>query len=606
MFVENKTAVLPHEINRQWLQSTQPDTLYLGSAGGGLEPTATSSGTTPAMTTEGATETPDTRYQTLPDIDTRGLFETGKGIVRGFQEPMQAEAQLTSQQLANLGEQFRTEAGPERTWEDIGGQATMERAVSAETPEAERAGLLESAGGLLGAQYTGPSGLDAQESTRLGERAADIAEVHRRLGTGEGLQASLRTARPGMTTGEAQWEAKRVYGTPEYRQAFRTGDTGAIGEAQKRYATETAGAAEYAGRRATQEKDIASSARSSLYGMRDAINAEIDKRSQETLAANDAAVAAWNEWKTTGDISDRSVLGTYENPYEAKQQEAIAKLNEIWQKYPEIADIANPGRVLNVGEGGTKYETTAAPYRRGTGESPSYTAVAPEYSPLGWTDEAKQVYYASPRPRETPGELNAPYYIWRNPTTGEMHSIPSTDWKQLIARQSELEKYFAPYDVAGGEIDYGNAEYADVLPMYYGETYEPTDIVTGGDWLTFQPGSQLYTTDPETGAIALSEATELAPEYVATEGERYSLNTISELLGEAQRIGEAEPFQAAQIVLNLDSYLANEKNKIDAAGTEADTEAKAYWQGASKAQKDLRKYLNQNAGVKAAVNVLKG
>jgi hypothetical protein len=459
-----------------------------------------------------------------------GFQQTGSLQERLF-SPVQAGAETGGEQLEDFASQFRTQAGPERTYEGIGAEGQLAGAVEGTTGT-------DVGKALVGAQYTGPAGLDPAGSAYLNDLARQLQTRQDMLSTGGGLTTAVQQSTPGLTPGESRFQAQSMFG-----EGFRDvvpQQTAGVQQFQGALGAETQSALDYAAQRTGQEQAIAQQSRDYLTGRGDVITGDLQQSVAEAQAEDKARVDLWDKIRGGGETADiagylqqlqgrgaidfagtggageggQPDVGNILSEIYQGGQSADALQAEIMAKYPGLAGIDPLGRGLSgSGRGTTTY----------TGEGP----------------EGEAVDYRS---------------LYDKPTRVD-----------LTERQNELNQAFDPLRMARGQ----GAEAAAFNPLYGGEGFESPDIQ---EYLGFNPGIRP------------------SRENVSSEEQRTQFNNINDMLGKLDRISEAEtPFQAATIAAQIDQYLTDEESSFEEHKGELSKDALAWKSMVKKARKKYKK-----------------
>jgi len=474
-------------------------------------------------------------------------------LIGGIQQGVQS----TGNDLENTGAEFRELAGSSRTFESAGGAGVLDRAISPSTPSGDRAGATDDALGFLGASYQGPAGLDATSSGNLGRQYEDLGTLSSSLGTGGGYQAVLRAANPGLTPGEAQYDAARAFQDTSWREPVRNVQS-AVGTATNAYNTAEQGAQDYAKQRTGEESDIANFSRDYLKGSQDSIWGDMNQKYEAGVSQNEQIGQTFNELRNTPmtgtQAAQQGLAENYSNPILQKQNEGRGKFDEIMgsQKYTGIADIPLMGAGVDWN----------------TGSPSNYAVTNPDGSKRALSVPEKQLVEQRQKElMDSFGSIEAftPFEAARD---AERRAVGQPAW----------------YDGMDSGSYENRGQYGDVLPLRFGDPYTEGNV---NDFLTMNPGS---------GTPNVQQ--------FASEDQRYSIGQIDSLLGQVKSLGETSPFEAASIAVDLDQYLRSEEQRLNASGNASDAEAQKYLSGLKVPINDLKKWLNQNPQVGAIATVL--
>lgn len=467
-----------------------------------------------------------------PGIPQLGYQTTGTGTER-LLAPVTTGVQAGEQALTSFADMFREQAGPGRTFQDIGAPGTLETAIT------QGGAALDPARELVGAQYTGPVGLDITGRAGLEKLAADLRIREAALGTGGGIAETLRQSTEGrLTPGEARYTARDVL-TPEYVQQLGAATAG-ISPFGERIGTEAVGAAEFAQARAQQEADIAAQSREYLGGREAGIESDIQGQIEAALAQQ-AGVA-----EQAGKIAEApDFQATMKALEEAQQMGAIPPDVDLSQLDTEaqqalVAATENREKIM------AKYGSVA-----------QYELGVPGVGKRG---------KPSPFVRDAQGNLRDYREV-----------IPKELQKDWTARQAELEEEFNPLRQKWMESQERTLQQT-VSPIYYGAG--PGDPAFAGQfqgpqqaaYLQFDPGVR-----PSRGNIS-------------TEDQRAQFNNINDLLGNLDRIAKDENvWKAATIGVNVEKYLEEEAAELEGRKDTLDQTGREWLNQVKKLRKTYKK-----------------
>lgn len=574
--------ILPLEQNLGYLTGATPLEPVLTSGSSTLEPSRLNDQSIllqdPNLLPSTTTPSPGMSPRPMAAQPGGGAYLTpGGDLSSGLLGRVRGETETSRGQVQELGRQFRTQAGPSRDFASIGGTSTLEQALQ---PGAAP-GSVEAAKGLVGAQYQGPVDLDQGALSRIRTTFGGTQAQAEALRSGTGLESTLSLSVPGLTPGQAAFEARRLRYNPEFqagalRELQNAGRLGGVIEAEDRQARELAQ------QRAKEEEGIASQSRQFLEGRRGGVLSDIDrdvaakKAQQENLAELYAQIQAApfqgiGTPKVGPEIVGPPVIGpTGEKlpPPPREPTDALGLLPDDLER-----GFMTPGRARSE-QAKTDWDAILAKY-----------PTLAEYGPLEKviTKRGREWYGL----RQADGSLK------------DIRKIPGMDQvteRDLVARQRELEGQFGA-DLGrqenkvrdpntGKMVAAPAAPQRDILPLYFGEEqslfgegaglsdlYQPPDV---RPYLSFDPG-----VSP-------------ARENVSTEDQRAIINTIGDILGEANRLSEAgKPFQAASIVQDVERYLSDEQTALDARGESLSAHEKRWRNSLKKARRQYTEEKNK-------------
>jgi len=403
--------------------------------------------------------------------------------------------------IGQARESFYGAAGPERTFESIGGPATLEAAIRPGGAFAPAQEILASPG------YQGPLGFGDPETQKFQAGYETARARQRALGGGLGLSALVGEAAPGLSPGEARFEAQRLTRSPTFQAAIGPAAREVEGVFSE-FSRERKAAEEFARRRQTGEQDIVRQARELLGSRQQEITRGIEERMAAAEAQRRAVEAAYSRFQETPDMrtlqaTDPSLLGFQAASLRTPGQEQAERAGRIYQeiisRYPGFEQFGPlPVNITNRGEQVYIY-------------------------PEGVTHpQAVELYK---RQKEIEAAFNpAPYLGATTPTQGEL----------------------APFfeQLPGGQPLYGARE----DQPFYGAFADPRFALPElQSFVRYDPGVAA-TRENVTGADM-----------------RETFNRINQLLGEANRLDAAgEPFKAASIGADAKGLLDAETAALEA------------------------------------------
>jgi len=312
----------------------------------------------------------------------------------------------------------------------------------------------------------------------------------------------------------ARMDVAGLLKNPDFRKSLYeqqgqiSGGLEEIGKASKE-------AEEYAAQRQAEESGIAETAKSKLKstqtGTLAGIEAEVAKRNAESTAA----LARMKDALSTGQGLEEFV-DVPETEYSKQLTEAKSKLAEIMAKYPTVAQFPVLGRTF----------AHHSSYLAGPGE------------PVGGTDIRD--------------------WVGVDPATGKTRALTDAEIQALQNRQYELERLYMPGGWGGSAAPAGpEGEYAQVLPLYFGEAYEPSSLE---------------------GYVTLDEGNQANLGNTASDEDIQRLDWIADLLGEEKKVMRSEdPWRSATLMLDAKNWLEAENARMAANKENLDERQKKYW-----------------------------
>jgi hypothetical protein len=444
--------------------------------------------------------------------------------------PVHQQAQAQQSNIAQLRQAFDQQAGPSRTYEGIGGQNTLNSAI-------QGTGNLDQARGLVGASYSGPTGLDANSFGTDQEAINRLFGQSQAYGTAPGLMGYIQQAAPELTPGQARQEA----GSLRSSQDFTSQLPGLQQETQglQDYANQqNTQATDFAKQRAGEETNIANQSRDFLTGQRESINQDLLAKIAAGKQRQADVNAAWNDVQNNGNFPSANISpdigGLSNTETQMKAGQAQQKWDEIMGKYPDLKDF--PTLQLAVtGHGFQNYQ------------------VPPEFK--------KQFIAAN--------------------GSAAFEKMASAAEK----RQRELDAYFSEKGQTGSSAKAGG-EFAAYKPLYFGgdQNLNDTQVPTWQD-----PNKAAY--------LSIDMGMDPNRNNVSTEDQQKVYNNIENLLGEADRLEQGgSPYKAASILVNVQQFLTDEKASIGQWGSELTSRGKAWKKMVDKARHDYTKQTGGLAG----------
>lgn len=251
------------------------------------------------------------------------------------------EAQQTALSGAVSG--FSQAAGPRRSYEGIGGEGILEKAIRG--TEAELPDYTTQAKGLLGAKYTGPEMLDQDTTERIGRA---LGTFNTQLGSTAGIKDLVRQGVPGLTRGQLGLETQVLSQDPWFRSR-RLGEMGDISQAFGRLGTAQREAKTYAEGRATEEKDIAEKSKGYLTGEREEISGDLISKIDAANADQAEAKRLYDRFQESGNMAQLAQLGQATGQPDVAEQFytqhgregnlAKGEFEALKRKYADIQDV---------------------------------------------------------------------------------------------------------------------------------------------------------------------------------------------------------------------------------------------------------------------------
>ncbi|MCK5652773.1 MAG: hypothetical protein KAJ42_15390 [Gemmatimonadetes bacterium] len=456
----------------------------------------------------------------------------GGGLYGQLVDPVAGAAQAGSADVMSFADQFRSAAGPARTYEGIGAEGTLSGAVEGAP--------LEPAFDLVNAQYQGPAGLDPTGVAGLGFLQGQLETREKALGTGAGLTSSIGQTVQTLTPGEARFEAEAMF-DPAYRAALAT-DLAPVGQFAGELGTETQAAADFAAQRAAQEADIAAKSTDYLTTRGEGITGNIEQQIQDILAQQQGASQAFS--------------GALDTEDPAAMIEALRKAQE--SGFTGGEDLAG-GFSTEAFQASQGAEANTAAIM---GDAKYADLKDVPQGQLGIGSHGRQTYMIP----DAQGNL-----------VDFRTVLGKTELAQLFKeRQGALEEAFGSQrgvSFPGGKTsgDYFGAPTGQQLtnPLYFGEEFQGPEIAS---YLGFEPGFRP------------------SRENVSSDQQRDQYNRIQTLIGNLDRMSEDKenPWKFAMITANLEGYIEDEIAGLEKQGDTLSKEGKEWFGMVKKARKAYR------------------
>lgn len=437
---------------------------------GGAESQVTSA---PASQTQTSEQKPDGTIKTST-IDTRPVFKTTGSLSERLFDPLKTGVAQGKQSLQQTQQNFQQAAGPSRTFAGIGGQQTLQGAVDTGTG-------LQEAQALVDAGYTGPQGLNQERLAGLQNLSQDLRLRQQALGTGGGLASLIQGSVPGLTRGEAMFEAKRRLPTDEIRARDLGFQTASLAPAVSSAAQ---GARDFAQQRTGEEDAIREASKGYLGGRKSDISSVIQSAMEDAQTQQQGASQAYQD-----------ILGAPEQD----RREALTAASPYLEGGAKTAGQFSEGAVAQTAEGKALKEQIL--------NDPRFSDVK-EYGPLelGVTKRGKSFYNIDGKDiRQVVGDPNKRL--------------------KLYERQRELEKQF------GQKAD---GQFSTTNPLYFGDEFQAADP---SQYLGFDPGVR-----PSKGNISSEKQRDQFNRITGLLGQLDKIEEAGEPFRAAQIFADAERY----------------------------------------------------------------
>lgn len=418
-------------------------------------------------------------------------------------------AQKLGGQLQGAESTFYTGAGARRSYD----QTAMENILrSAITRGGDDEKEFTEAQKLAGAQYTGPGGLDQATVDQILQSITPLEDRARALRGPAGYQALVGEVNPQLTAGQRRYEANRLRQRPQFLEEAQSARS-AVENLSNRFAGSRTAASDYAAGRAAEEADIREQSRGFLAGREAPVEEEINRNLAAAQAEDARNIAAYNAILESGNLADLLDIGA------AGERPRTGPWIEGGDSNPPLPNIPGVGfSVQNL----INELPEIGKIKRGEAVRQS---IMDRYGDIKDVPLLVAGINAHGRKR-----LEIPQEWWDankgNYSTEEIIRIRDTARR----RQEELETAL------------GREGVLDLMPIELSEAFTPERI-----------------NDPQ--YLSRNVAEGLTREGVASEDQRHTLNTIRELLGRSDLLGE-ETYKPGEININVEALLGRERERL--------------------------------------------
>lgn len=424
----------------------------------------------------------------------------------GLLNPVTKGLTMTSQELESLGKNFSQDAGTLRNWQTALGPQTVEGLLNPQTTASSK----EPAKQLLSASYSGPMQLDQSKLEAIKGTTEAIKAQADALKTGGGVQTALSAGVPGITPGEARFEAQSTFTSPDY-QASLQALYPKIAGLQESIGKEAQSAEEFAKQRQSSEHRIAKQAQDALKEGRTGITSDIEKTLDESLASEAEAQRRWTNWVNGGKVGalGPDIQRQYmQSPAMQKREEAATAYSQIMGQYPGLPERGalpignwNPGAFTIIPEEGSyadepwPWAERQAELERQFGTLGQYRDVAPGWNPLTQTASAPLIPESDIHPYVSMEQGTTPTY--ESVTTADQALVYNTI-QELLGEAARLEQSGDPYKASQIRFDVDEFMRTEGLKVWASQgtpaPYNPTpgpfdDSGRPERWVQRRPGN---------------------------------------------------------------------------------------------------------------------
>jgi len=332
-----------------------------------------------------------------------------------------------------------------------------------------RAGDEASLRSILGYTYNPLTSIDRDAATRIERETEDLEGLARSLEEGRGLSSFVRRGTPGLSAGEARFEAQR--NQDELRQGGRES-----AQALQRTRQQLEQGLAQRDAQLVEEREQADryrqSAREAVEGFAETLRGGARERAEQERTRQENLQSSLDRFRETGDVGELEGSGLSPEEIEflrgdPRERYARDLYDEIMGLNPTIADV-DPSRIVPGKAGGREITTETGNYDL---QDLQYSrAFLPPSDPLvkRYLARAKQIVSEDEKAREAfEKESGGRRLVKQNlysdgpegPLTAEQVASKIAGI-ELSQRQDALKAQFGSADEF-----YGRGTYADVLPL---------------------------------------------------------------------------------------------------------------------------------------------
>lgn len=294
-------------------------------------------GTTPTDQAGASSEAPKQAA-----VDVAGGFQRTGSLQDRLLNPIQQSLTGAQGEANQLRQDFSTQAGPQRSWDSVGGSGAVEQAIQSG----------QDTQGLTTASYGGPASIGALNPTGVAgvtgalDRTGQRAREYKNPG---GLQGYVQNSVPGVTSGMARYDAAQLGADKGFQEAYGGVQQGTEAT-QKEFAAQEAQSAEFARQRATQEAEIRKNTLDMLQSEASRIQGQVTGRVDTETARNKQLQELYDKITSSGDVGALAQTApgllsfdpsTFNTQRDALALEAQAKRDSIMAdpRFASIKDI---------------------------------------------------------------------------------------------------------------------------------------------------------------------------------------------------------------------------------------------------------------------------
>lgn len=504
-----------------------------------------------------------------PEIGAELGFHREGSLLDRLYTPVQSSLDRGQTELGSARTSFYDQAGSERTFEGIGAQGTLQGFVDQGLGKSD---ILA----FLNASYQGPQGLGYQGPNTPGQFEARTQG----LGRGGTLQSIVQSSVPGLTSGQARFEARNLLSDPIFRTKTKDLER-SVDKYFQDLAKEQAKAEEYASRRTEQEAGIADQSRGFLTTAHGETKSALGDRAAKEAAEQAQILQAREQLTQTGNLPDQLAksLGLDDELSRIREltrdeRQAKAIKTALDEKYADLKNIplAYPGRHSSglenrvIDLGGRLWDLYWL--SKGYPRNEEGQAVGSFSFEDGWQDAGLPQHMTAKQAQEL--------------------------GKRLLERQMEYERYFSPgtfraeefANVAGVPTERLSAE--DAARVHSGlhggnasgnpaseirnsmpGAFTAFDPLFGGPHASMlgdplsDPNRQFRSPLEYIAFEAGTDPGEISIHNVATPDERARVNRIAEVLGLNDMIFEEDPFVESKLSIDADRFQGDRAKTLE-------------------------------------------
>jgi hypothetical protein len=494
-----------------------------------------------------------------------------------------------------------------RTYEGIGAQNTLDSAIAPSSTTDSRG----AAKGLIGSTYGGPTELDAAEMARIQGETGELESRANALRSGTGIQATLQETVPGLTPGQAEFEAAKYRYDPKFQgQAIQEGQN--IAHLNRILTGERTQATDIASQRAAEEKQIAERSRGYVTEKRQGIMDDLLREMADEQARNDA-LQGISDTLQAGSGQDLGLIPEeYRNEFNTPGRQQAGEARKIYDDIqadylrdnPWLKDFPDPLVPRVTGRGRTWWG-----YR-----DPKTGKVIDIRKIPGLSKEQERVLTARQNQYDKVFGTDLGWGLnQKKSLTDEQQTRLDTDEGIRIPKdQPQIGENRNRKPVTRADLEQESGRLQDIAPIYFRDDAQAPQLDENGEPLlpseeaayqSFE--DSLYKPDDYRTFFNFKPSAGLSVGNLANDAQVSTFNNIQDILNEAERLAADNlPYTAAKIMAEPERFLAEEQKALEARGVALDAAGKAFLQKVKNTRKQHRQKVKNNTGWSAAAKIV--